>query len=290
MTTTLPAPRRAAIGTIGTAVSVVGVNALDVPPALRWWVDGVVVDFDIGTAQPLVHLPDAGTTLVYRITSDGRAGLVVVGPRTHATFYEGKHLPLCVRIRLRPGVVRPLFGVSTSALVDRVIPLRAFWPETAELERRPGDDPESVLARIATVLGARTGALSTADVADGVLLRTAVDALAGLRRERLPDLARRLAVSERHLRNVFHRGLGLPPSRLARIERVRHILAERKSQPWAYVAATAGYYDQSHMIAEFRTLMGVTPAAYFADRLPPLQACANSRGTACIGPDPDSWS
>ncbi|MFI7687677.1 AraC family transcriptional regulator [Nonomuraea sp. NPDC049655] len=42
---------------------------------------------------------------------------------------------------------------------------------------------------------------------------------------------------------------------------------------WADLATAAGYYDQSHMTAEFRTLMGVTPAAFFQGRLPALQPC-----------------
>ncbi|MFC4114521.1 AraC family transcriptional regulator [Nonomuraea zeae] len=50
-------------------------------------------------------------------------------------------------------------------------------------------------------------------------------------------------------------------------------LGRRREAPWGQLAAATGYYDQSHMTAEFRTLMGVTPAAYFAGRLPALQAC-----------------
>jgi len=41
----------------------------------------------------------------------------------------------------------------------------------------------------------------------------------------------------------------------------------------AHLATTAGYYDQSHMSAEFSTIMGVPPTAYFAGRLPPPQRC-----------------
>lgn len=51
------------------------------------------------------------------------------------------------------------------------------------------------------------------------------------------------------------------------------MLARGRQAPWGQLAATAGYYDRSHMTSEFRTLMGVTPAAYFAGRLPALQPC-----------------
>lgn len=42
----------------------------------------------------------------------------------------------------------------------------------------------------------------------------------------------------------------------------------------ARALAAAGYFDQSHLAAEFRDLMGVTPGAYLAGRLPAVP-CAS---------------
>jgi AraC-like DNA-binding protein len=36
---------------------------------------------------------------------------------------------------------------------------------------------------------------------------------------------------------------------------------------WSGLAAEAGYYDQSHLVAEFRRLMRVTPGAFAAGRV-----------------------
>lgn len=98
---------------------------------------------------------------------------------------------------------------------------------------------------------------------------------AGQQREPVAAIARRLAVSERHMRDVVRDGIGVPPKRFERIERVRRVLARGRANTarWAQLAATAGFYDQSHMAAEFRTLMGVPPLAFFAGRFPSLQPC-----------------
>ncbi|MEH0421655.1 hypothetical protein QA861_30530 [Streptomyces sp. B21-083] len=50
----------------------------------------------------------------------------------------------------------------------------------------------------------------------------------------------------------------MSPEHFARIGRVRTVLAAGAGR-WSEIAATAGYYDQSHMTAEFRHLMGVPP-------------------------------
>ncbi|MEV4086355.1 hypothetical protein AB0J43_39450, partial [Nonomuraea fuscirosea] len=60
-----------------------------------------------GPGQPLVHLPDAGTNLIFRTTPAGRGDLLVIGPRTRASYHVGKDLPFCLRLRLRPGAARP---------------------------------------------------------------------------------------------------------------------------------------------------------------------------------------
>ena len=43
------------------------------------------------------------------------------------------------------------------------------------------------------------------------------------------------------------------------------------------LAAATGYFDQSHMTTDFRTLMGVPPRSYLTGRLPALSPCRASR-------------
>ncbi|MFI6876491.1 hypothetical protein ACIBL6_23975 [Streptomyces sp. NPDC050400] len=48
--------------------------------------------------------------------------------------------------------------------------------------------------------------------------------------------------------------------------------------PWAGLAQATGYYDQSHMAAEFRALFGVAPSAFFSGRLPAGTPCPSRAG------------
>lgn len=236
-------------------------------------------DLSGATGDTLVHVPDTATALVFRTTAAGRSDLLVLGPRTRASYHAGKELPICLKLRLLPGTARPLLGVSISELVDRVTPLADLWGDSAVyLERRLADldgDCDLILEHLETALRARIGVQARDDLACGRLVRTAARALSARRPTHLPDLARRLDVSERHLRHLLTEGTGLPPKSFARTARLRHALntGRVRSARLAQLAAMTGYYDQSHMTAEFRTMMGVPPGAFFAGRLPALQPC-----------------
>ena len=83
-----------------------------------------------------------------------------------------------------------------------------------------------------------------------------------------------LGVSERHLRRVFRETVGVSPKAFAKLTRFHRALrAARESAhaSWASIAAAAGYYDQAHLIAEFRAIAGVTPRALLGElRAAPL--------------------
>jgi AraC-like DNA-binding protein len=67
---------------------------------------------------------------------------------------------------------------------------------------------------------------------------------------------------------VFRDTVGVSPKAFARLARFRRALrAARDNAPasWASIAASAGYYDQAHLIAEFRAIAGVTPRALLGE-------------------------
>jgi AraC-like DNA-binding protein len=236
-------------------------------------------DLSGATGDEVVHVPDTATTLVFRTTAAGRGDLLVVGPRTRASYHAGKDLPICLKVRLRPGSARPVLGVAISELVDRVVPLADLWGASGvRLERRLADldgDRALILTHLEAALRTRVDTRPPTDLTRARLVRTAAEALSAGRPARLPDLAHRLSVSERHLRHLLTDGAGLPPKSYARITRLRHALTrgQARSGQLARLATATGYYDQSHMTAEFTSLMGVPPGAFFAGRLPAPQAC-----------------
>jgi AraC-like DNA-binding protein len=250
---------------------------LPVPDALLRWVDRI--DFASYRADedscPLVHIPDAATSLVWRTVADGSSALLVVGPRTRAAYYDSKDVPACVRFQLAPGAARVLLGTSVGELTDRVVSLDELWgpPGVQLADRLTGlaSEPIPAVNHMEAALTARARAARPQDSRTANLVRRASVELSPKRghpHTRIPELARHLGISERHLRNAFITTVGVPPKQFARLTRIRTILPGLRREPWARLANDAGYYDQSHMTAHFHEVMHVTPTAFAAGRLP----------------------
>ena len=76
-------------------------------------------------------------------------------------------------------------------------------------------------------------------------------------------LAESAGVSHRHLVAVSRAELGVAPktyARVLRFNRAQALIAAARPPDWARLAVEAGYYDQAHLIREFRALAGETPA------------------------------
>lgn len=77
-------------------------------------------------------------------------------------------------------------------------------------------------------------------------------------------LAKTLGLSERTFERRFQIYIGTTPKKYARIVRLRNALFQRKKlSSWADVAYETGYYDQSHLINDFKALYGMSPEAIY---------------------------
>jgi AraC-like DNA-binding protein len=84
-----------------------------------------------------------------------------------------------------------------------------------------------------------------------------------------------LGWSRRRLIEQFREHAGLPPktvARLMRFNRALKLVQAPGARRWVDVAYAAGYYDQAHMIRDFRQFAGATPT----ELAPSLEAPAGT--------------
>ena len=187
-------------------------------------------------------------------------------------------------IRFRPGGAYPFLCFDVDEITDAVHGLDVVLGRaTAALRERILESPTiegKMRAVEAWLLGRARGALETNPVIDYLAGR--LFAPAGIR---IADVVEEIGYTQRHVLGMFRRWVGLSPKQYGRIRRFQQVLtsvvrrpgesgleeadlALRRSPPdepdWADVAAAHGYYDQSHLIREFREFSGLTPGEYVA--------------------------
>jgi AraC-like DNA-binding protein len=217
-----------------------------------------------GRALPVEQLPDGRTTLLFRVIEEGRKGdVAVAGPRTRALFKNATGVARAVIVQFKPGWSAPLLGVAANALTDRIVPLEDIWGRSGRdlcLELLAAPSLPDALDRLARALAFRTH--QTFEPASARLARRAVRLLEA-DEVRVESVAERLGVTARHLRRAFKESVGIGPKEFARSVRLqRAVRRAATSKDWVRIAADAGYYDQAHLIADFRELVGLTPGAF----------------------------
>ncbi|WP_257458409.1 helix-turn-helix domain-containing protein [Archangium lipolyticum] len=210
------------------------------------------------------RLPDGRTILVFRVFEEDRKGDVcVAGPRTRALFKNATGVTRAVMLQFKPGWSAQLLGVAASELTDRIVQLEDIWGRSGGdlcLKLLAARSLPEMLDRLSHAIALR--AHQTSDPASARLARRAVRLFEG-DEVRVESVAERLGVTARHLRRAFTESVGIGPKDFARAVRLRRAVGmAATSKDWGRIAADAGYYDQAHLIADFRELVGLTPGAF----------------------------
>jgi AraC-like DNA-binding protein len=217
-----------------------------------------------GSGIDVEWLPNGRTTLVFRVLEEGGKGdVTVAGPRTRALFKNATGVTRVIVLRFKPGWSAPLLGVAANALTDQIVPLEDIWGRSGVdlcLELLQARSLPDVTDRLTHALALRTR--QTFEPASGRLARRAVRLIEG-GEARVESIAEQLGVTARHLRRAFQESVGIGPKEFARTVRLQHAVRRAgTSTDWARIATDSGYYDQAHLIADFRQLVGLTPGAY----------------------------
>jgi AraC-like DNA-binding protein len=80
----------------------------------------------------------------------------------------------------------------------------------------------------------------------------------------------KIGLSERRFSRIFSEQVGLTPKLFQRVRRFQRTMASLPSHgevDWAATATANGYYDQAHLINDFRSFSSVTPSDFFASHI-----------------------
>ncbi|WP_124094308.1 helix-turn-helix domain-containing protein [Burkholderia gladioli] len=217
--------------------------------------------------EPRVAIPRPEVHLVVRVGASAHRGLDmhVLGARRYVTRKTISKGQWTVFARLQLGTAAAVLGMPASAVSGHTVPVEDVWgagdAQAVYDQLASAASPNDAARILERAIAARR--LPERPRSDHPLLvREAAKKLLDVN---VSEVAAALGISERHLRRVFIETVGMSPkmfSRLMRFSRATDLARADCRTNWASIAAETGFYDQAHLIEEFRNFTGVTPEAF----------------------------
>jgi AraC-like DNA-binding protein len=187
------------------------------------------------------------------------AGPFFIDPRQHGSM---------LGVHFKPGGALNLLG-DPRELANCHVALEDLWGvgEAGRLRERlceaSGPAEYFQLLERALLDRLRDSSRSSAYVSAGMELFQRSRFTQGVR-----EVAARVGLSQRRFIQVFTQHVGVTPKLYCRILRFQRVksLAQRCGCDWAQCAAACGYFDQSHLIRDFREFSGLNPSDYLRQR------------------------
>ncbi|OZI21398.1 AraC family transcriptional regulator [Bordetella genomosp. 9] len=231
------------------------------------FIESMIVD-ECLTNEPMVAIPRPEVHLVVRVGASAQRGLDmhVLGARRYVTRKTIRKGQMTVVARLQLGTAAAVLGMPASAVSGLIVPVEDVWGASearAIYDQLASAASPNDAARILERAIAGRYLPDRPPPGDRTLLVR--EAARQLLDANVYEVAAGLGISERHLRRVFIEAVGMSPkmfSRLRRFSRATDLARADRRTNWASIAAEAGFYDQAHLIEEFRHFTGVTPEAF----------------------------
>ena len=158
-------------------------------------------------------------------------------------------------VRFQVGGLAPFVRRSLHEWTDRVVPVEEAFDGDLDGSLRDHDADEQARRFDAYFLERLRLTAATEDFLE---MKARIEAGA-TRMDQLP-------IPQRRLDRLFRAGLGITPKALVRIVRFQRVFAAWRDDPasCSRVALECGYYDQSHLVRDFRDFAGAPPAGFLA--------------------------
>lgn len=175
-------------------------------------------------------------------------------------------------VKFRPGGMRPFIPRSMAELTDKVFSVEEIFGVDAVAFREEmlrTEAPETLANMAFCFLERRMGTFDPRveqanALVDLILATPAVTSV--------EDLARMSGENVRTLQRLFREFVGVTPKWVIRRYRLHELIARLQSGEelyWAALAQELGYFDQAHLIRDFKMLVGRAPEEYRRATLSP---------------------
>jgi AraC-like DNA-binding protein len=220
------------------------------------------VSWDLRGRQPHLQetLPHPN---IYLVFEDNR--LTIAGVTTTKFTRILAEQGFAFGVKFKPGGFRPFLNSSASSLTDRIIAAHdVFGADGDALEAAliSSCGEEAMVAAVDAFFLRRVPEPDeNVELADQFVNRI----LHQPQIRTVDDLAARTGLSKRSVQRLFREYVGIPPKWVIRRYRLHELIERLEAGDllnWPDLALELGYFDQAHLINDFRAITGYSPADY----------------------------
>lgn len=205
---------------------------------------------------PYSELDEAGQSTIWR----AQPSVLLAGNLTRPLILRAQGKVGVLGIRLWPHAARHVVDLPATQLLDCRIPLALAEADALAMRLAQADDAGRLEAAASTLQRLARQAIRHEPAEDSV------KRIFASRGQAEPEaLAAEAGVSLRQLERRMKATCGLGLKQLASLVRFRRVFDELQADvpsPWLNAALAAGYFDQAHMIRDFRRYAGQPPSAF----------------------------
>ena len=218
-----------------------------------------------GAMALVIHLNKPTATYFVDDAAHSYRVPLLAGPYSRSFHIDPSQSTAVIGIIFRPGAARMFFPIAAHELHNADIALSELYPDEADRLLNQACSAAEGPPQLRVVEQYLTRKLASAlpihpAVSYGVERLSREGGVRSVRRIQLET-----GLSHTRFIQLFREHVGLTPKLFCRVRRFHGLLNRiEKGMPvnWAELAADCGYFDQAHLIRDFRSFADVTPLEY----------------------------
>ncbi|HEY6490487.1 MAG: helix-turn-helix domain-containing protein [Terracidiphilus sp.] len=238
---------------------------------LMWWATNPGVPssrqriYPDGAMALVIHLNRPAATYFVDDAAHTIRVPLLAGPYSRSFQFDPSESTAVLGVLFRPGAARLFFPFPANELHNLDIALRELHPEEAdrllnELCSASGEPARFQMIERYLTRKLKGAVLTPPAVRYGVEQLSREGLVRGVR-----SIQSETGLSHTRFIQLFREHVGLTPKLFYRVRRFRMLINRiEKGLPvkWVELATDCGYFDQAHLIRDFRVFAGITPHEY----------------------------
>lgn len=221
--------------------------------------------YPTGMMELVIHLADRHLSWFDGTHRQSVRVPLLAGPYSRAFMIDPSEYTAVLGVRFKPGALGMFFQLPAHELHNTDVALEDLRPEEAASLHDMLISASSQTGRFQALERYLVNKLPNGRLAHPAVSHAVREFVKRPGVRAIADIQADSGLSHTRFIQVFREHVGLTPKLFCRIQRFRSVLQYIESGlpvNWAEVAASCGYYDQAHLINDFRTFSGITPVTY----------------------------